>query len=187
MKNQKKFEKEIRKFYAEREKNILKDKNLTDRQKANRVKKNNTELEKALERLENLNNVEDFQSITIKTEWKRSCVWGWNPTCRVWVNNMFAGEDKASGCGYHKESAAAAEALWDNDIIIKFLIVNYNKIKDVYGVYIYAGFPRLAISGCGFTPIRSLINKYYKDDYEKIQKRVRIIEEESYKEYNLKR
>ena len=186
MKNQKKFEKEIKKFYAERKKNILKDKNLTDRQKTNRVKKNNTELEKALERLENLNNVEDFQSITIKTDWKRNSTWGWNPTCRVWVNNKFAGEDRASGCGYDKESAAAAEALWGNDILIKFLIVNYNRIKEVYGVYIYAGFPRLEISGRGFTPIRSLFAKYYKDDYGKIQKRVRIIEEESYKEYNLK-
>lgn len=167
-------------------KNILADEKLTDRQKANRVKKNTEALQKALERLENLDNVRDLESITIKTDWKRNRTWGWNPTSRVWVNNTFAGEGKASGCGYHKESAAAAEALWDNDIMIKFLIVNYNKVKDISSVRLYGGFPRFDISGYGFSPIRSLFTAYYNKDYAKIHKKTRVIEEESYKEYILK-
>lgn len=47
--------------------------------------------------------------ISIRVEWKRSTVWGSNPTAEVITGTYTTGT--ASGCGYDKESAAVAKAL----------------------------------------------------------------------------
>lgn len=82
---------------------------LTERQKANRIKKE-------LARIEIEKNQRHVKSLTITIEWKRSYTWGMNPNASVEVE--YASGDsrfyhdsgfKASGCGYDKESTVIAE------------------------------------------------------------------------------
>lgn len=64
------------------------------------------------------------ESITIRVEWKRSSCWGWNPTATVEIygpNGWKKAEDKASGCGYDKRSAAVGGAMGRIDELIKIL------------------------------------------------------------------
>ena len=53
-------------------------------------------------------------SIRVDEEWKKSRTWGPCPTVEVWMGGEYA-KGHASGCGYDKESAAAAMAC--NEII----------------------------------------------------------------------
>lgn len=48
-------------------------------------------------------------SIRVDEEWKPSRTWGPCPTVEVWMGGEY-GKGHASGCGYDKESAAAAQA-----------------------------------------------------------------------------
>lgn len=48
-------------------------------------------------------------SIRVDEEWKKSRTWGNCPTVEVWMGGEY-GKGHASGCGYDKESAAAATA-----------------------------------------------------------------------------
>lgn len=48
-------------------------------------------------------------SIRVDEEWKKSRIWGPCPTVEVWMGGEY-GKGHASGCGYDKESAAAAMA-----------------------------------------------------------------------------
>lgn len=49
--------------------------------------------------------------ISIRVEWHKSPIWGYNPVAEVVTGIYTTG--KASGCGYDKESAAVASALND--------------------------------------------------------------------------
>ena len=49
------------------------------------------------------------ESIRVDEEWKKSRIWGPCPTVEVWMGGEY-GKGHASGCGYDKESAAAAMA-----------------------------------------------------------------------------
>lgn len=56
--------------------------------------------------------------ITIDVNWHRNSTWGMNPHAVAWVEfedelgrNSARGEDRASGCGYDKRSAAVSGAL----------------------------------------------------------------------------
>lgn len=50
------------------------------------------------------------KSITICVAWKKSRIWGYNPTATIYTDNG-THTGSASGCGYDKRSAAVAEAL----------------------------------------------------------------------------
>jgi hypothetical protein len=73
------------------------------------------EIEKALDKLAKVEAAEEIKSISISVEWKKSRIWGMNPTAEVTVTTVsglwFHAEGHAIGCGYDKESAAVAEAL----------------------------------------------------------------------------
>lgn len=82
---------------------------------------------KTAERLEKLDRVAaapDLESVTISVEWKRSGVWGYNPTATATVH---AGNDwkqytgSASGCGYDKLTTAIGQALNKNRSVLKML------------------------------------------------------------------
>lgn len=63
-----------------------------------------------LERLEAIETAKIPSFISIKTEWVRSRTWGSNPHTEIYVQGEGSFEDRASGCGYDKESAAFASA-----------------------------------------------------------------------------
>lgn len=56
----------------------------------------------------------------IHVEWKRSAMWGYNPTAEMDSNNGHT-QGRASGCGYDKGSAAVAGALNANPSALRVL------------------------------------------------------------------
>lgn len=75
-------------------------------------------------RADQIGNAGTVESITIRVDWKRSSYWGWNPTATVEIygsNGWKKAEDKASGCGYDKRSAAVGGAMGKIDELIKIL------------------------------------------------------------------
>lgn len=73
-----------------------------------------------LAKLDRIAQAPELSYITVAVEWKRSSVWGFNPTATVTTNTEFA-SGHASGCGYDKESAAIADAFNQCDSILKAL------------------------------------------------------------------
>lgn len=65
------------------------------------------------------------QSIEVFVDWKRSSVWGYNPTATAYATGTNSRtcrtEGHASGCGYDKRSAAVAEALNQCDGVLNLL------------------------------------------------------------------
>lgn len=88
------------------------------------TKRATKEIEKAtaekLAKLDRIAQAPELSYITVAVEWKRSSVWGFNPTATVTTNTEFA-SGHASGCGYDKESAAIADAFNQCDSILKAL------------------------------------------------------------------
>ena len=114
------------------------------------------------------NTTKEIETISISVEWKKSKMWGNNPTATVNVNfkdftrNSFVG--KASGCGYDKESAAIAEALNQCNELKKLLYVVKNenveaKNQDIFGYG--AGYGQLPYfeSGVGTSCYNSIFEK----------------------------
>lgn len=81
-------------------------------------------LSKDLERLTNAENAEDVESVSISVEWKRSKIWGYNPTATATITTKTHRERytaSASGCGYDKLTAAVGAALNQSASIKKML------------------------------------------------------------------
>lgn len=92
--------------------------------KAYAVKREVKQIEKKraekLAHLERIANAPELDYISICVEWKRSYMWGMNPTAYTNTDHERA-TGTASGCGYDKESAAVAEALNQCDSVLKAL------------------------------------------------------------------
>lgn len=108
----------------------------------NRIdKKAEKEINTMIEKYNSIMNSKDIESVNISVEWKKSSIWGMNPTATAKVNytdgscNYFEG--KASGCGYDKESAAIASALNNSYSVLKLLFICSKKDPEnkVYGYY----------------------------------------------------
>lgn len=76
--------------------------------------------EEAHEEVERIAEEATPESITVTIEWKRSSVWGLNPTATV-TDGKRRTTGKASGCGYDKRSAAVADAFNANPRIKRIL------------------------------------------------------------------
>lgn len=104
-----------------------------------------------------------IRSLKIRIDWHKSSPWGWNPTAEAWIGTA-AGEGtyttgRASGCGYDKESAAAAEAI--SGAAFDFLIFDNMRLLKKKGVYPYDPgdrwcLPLFHFSGCGMECLRQL-------------------------------
>ena len=92
------------------------------------------ELNRNAEQIHAIEGAEKVQSISIGVEWKKSAMYGANPTATIRVTfeggkvDVFNGH--ASGCGYDKESAAIAEALNQCNGVLKMLYIKKNKKAD---------------------------------------------------------
>lgn len=74
-----------------------------------------------LQRLE-FSNLEDIETLTINVEWKRSQMWGMNPTAEAYVNGIgHVSSGSIGGCGYDKQSTAVARVLNQVPQLIKKL------------------------------------------------------------------
>ena len=93
------------------------------------------ELAAKIDYLRRLESAYTVEHITIIVEWRRSSVWGYNPTATVTVTltdpegrhrfEEYTGH--ASGCGYDKRSAAVADALNECDAVRAMLCRYANK------------------------------------------------------------
>lgn len=135
------------------------------------------QIEKDVKEVKNIFNAGDLISVKISIEWKRSRMWGSNPTAEAWAvfkdnnnntNSIYVKSGSIGGCGYDKESTAVAECLNQIHEVLKpfFLIkdnaLNTNKdIKNSEAIGYGAGYgivPRIE-GGVGVSCYNSLFNK----------------------------
>jgi hypothetical protein len=95
------------------------------------IKRGNKSLEETIKEVNTINEAREVESITINVEWKRSHMWGNNPSAEAIVKykdglheSFFSGS--IGGCGYDKGSTAVAECINQIDGLLKPLY----KIKD---------------------------------------------------------
>lgn len=116
----------LKRYSTEKKWNAYQEKKLT-REKAiefataRRFKEIEKYLQRDIEKLESAESVPDIETVSIRVEWKKSRVWGYNPTATVIINQANRYTGSASGCGYDKLTAAIAEALNQSAVIRKML------------------------------------------------------------------
>lgn len=79
---------------------------------------------KKLAKVERAENAAPPVTVSISVEWKRSSVWGYNPTATVTIydsNGWAQYTGTASGCGYDKLTAAVGSALNQSAAILNML------------------------------------------------------------------
>lgn len=119
-----------------------------DKRKEERKKARTTAKELAQIELEK--NQKPIESMTVTIEWKKSRMWGHNPTAEAEIrfkDGTFkrSASYNCSGCGYDKESTVLAYAF--NDYLLYKLYtkrkwtdsINGEKTNHPYGVYYYSG------------------------------------------------
>lgn len=78
------------------------------------------QLDECMGKLKNVMSAEEVKEIVVAVEWKKSVTWGHNARVEVNADGVIT-SGYASGAGYDKESAAIAQALNDNNAILKIL------------------------------------------------------------------
>ena len=129
------------------------------------LKKHTRENERArantLQRLYRVaNTATDISTIDISVEWHKSRVWGYNPSCKAFAGYEFT-TGHASGCGYDKESASIANALNDNDNVLRILysfVDRGGEFNMSVGVHSLGGLPCFD-GGCGVSTISRIFEK----------------------------
>lgn len=92
------------------------------------------EYDTSIQKLVSCDVAPEIESIEIYVDWKRSAVWGLNPsaeiTLRLSDGNVAIYRGYASGCGYDKRSAAVASALKDSAEIKRLLLERQSQLDD---------------------------------------------------------
>lgn len=93
------------------------------------------QLNKEIERINTVFNSQDVDSIKISVEWKKSAMWGNNPSAEIRVYYKDGSSDNfcsgsIGGCGYDKECTAVANCLNQCNGLLKPMYIKKNsKIK----------------------------------------------------------
>lgn len=100
--------------------------------KQKQIEKN---LLKELQQIDNIKNAKDFESITISIEWKKSKMWGNNPSAEAKINYTDNTRDifksgSIGGCGYDKESTAVANVINQCNSVLKLLYSVKNEVLE---------------------------------------------------------
>jgi len=86
------------------------------------------DLNKKLEFKEGL---QEIESLTINVEWKKSSMWGSNPTAEAYVNGLgHLSSGSIGGCGYDKKSTAVADVLNQIPQFSKLMCELKNKLSN---------------------------------------------------------
>lgn len=85
------------------------------------TKENQKELKNGLKRIENVENAQEIDNISVVVEWTRNKTWGYNPHAVTFTPYVGQTHGTASGCGYDKESTAIAESFNHNNCILKII------------------------------------------------------------------
>ncbi len=99
-------------------------------------------LQSELNKLNTIAEAKDITSVKISMEWKKSRMWGANPTAEMWASELndsnYYVSGSISGCGYDKGSTAVANVLNQSNGILKALYalkeanINTNN-RDLFG------------------------------------------------------
>lgn len=111
--------------------------------------------------------LQPLTELTISVEWKKSSMWGMNPTAEVVVNGVGRiSSGSISGCGYDKQSTAVANVLNQVPQLIKLMYEFKNKPKnvmqknnDVFGYGSGYGILPSFEGGVGVSCYNSILNK----------------------------
>lgn len=107
-----------------------------------KVKEHGKYIAAKLKHLQTVEQAQDLESITVAVEWKRSRMWGNNPTADARVCDKQYGYNYSSGsiggCGYDKGSTAVAQAINQSNEFLKAMYLlketNINKTNhDLFG------------------------------------------------------
>lgn len=92
---------------------------------------------KEIKRIENEKNQKEVSKISISIEWKKSRMWGYNPTAEAVIfhkdNTRSYITAKCSGCGYDKESTVIADIF---NASLKYKLHQPLKTEKPYGIYL---------------------------------------------------
>lgn len=100
------------------------------------------EIERQVKRIQTVMNAGDLISVKVSIEWKRSKMWGYNPTAEAWSsfidkngnrNSNYAKSGSIGGCGYDKKSTAVAEVLNQFNEVLKPLYEIKNLDSNING------------------------------------------------------
>lgn len=94
----------------------------------------NKSIEREVNRIKQVYSAGTLESVKISVEWKKSRMWGANPTAECWytykkdgnTHSNYVKSGSIGGCGYDKLSTAVAECLTQIDEVLKMLYVRKN-------------------------------------------------------------
>lgn len=96
-------------------------------------------IEREVNRVKTVMSAGELTSIKIQIEWKRSRMWGNNPTAELWASfkrqdgntdSVYIKGSSIGGCGYDKQSTAVAEVLNQvNEVLKPFYILKDKALK----------------------------------------------------------
>ena len=125
-------------IYNENMTNLQKEKvknNLLDIEKVKNIiikklqKKHEKNLAEKLDLLTKIENAKDFNGAKITIEWKRSSMWGNNPTAKCYIYGIGTiSSGSIGGCGYDKESTAVAKSL-NNSLSFRKLLCEFKNMS----------------------------------------------------------
>jgi len=76
-------------------------------------------------------NLQEIESLTINVEWKKSSMWGMNPTAEAYINGIGrVSSGSIGGCGYDKQSTAVANVLNQAPQFKKIMCELKNKLSN---------------------------------------------------------
>jgi len=112
-------------------------------------------------------NLQEIEVLTINVEWKKSQMWGSNPTAEAYVNGIgHVSSGSIGGCGYDKQSTAVANVLNQVPQFVKLLCefknkpANYKrKNNDVFGYGSGYGVIPSFEGGVGVSCYNNIFNK----------------------------
>jgi hypothetical protein len=133
-------------------------------------------IKEELNKITSVNNAKDVKHVKIVVEWKKSAMWGNNPTAEIWVTYKDSTSDfftsgSIGGCGYDKESTAIAKALNQCNGLLKPMYLKRNKKPNTdnreifgygsgYGIKPY--FEGAVGTSCYYSIIESIKGKFEK-------------------------
>jgi hypothetical protein len=89
------------------------------------------DIQKTLTRLLTVEKAGEFKGAVVSIEWKKSRMWGNNPTAEAHINtgsrHEFFNSGSISGCGYDKESTAVANAMNQSNEFLKLMCLEKEK------------------------------------------------------------
>lgn len=95
------------------------------------TKEANKSLQIEIDKINEIEKAEDFQSATLNIDWTKSRTWGNCPQCELLGNTRRYMSSRVGGCGYDKESTATSEALNQFNAILKLMYAKKNDNIDI--------------------------------------------------------